>query len=405
MVRGQILAGLDVSLLATEPRQLLEASRQAIRKEEAFRGCDAHLFGAWGRRKPWSTYAYSPTARTWLRQRLADPVRSPDVVHIHGVFSHVTALAAAESRRRGVPYIIRPCGILDAHGLRTRGTWLKHIFLRLVLRRHLQAAAALHATSRFEAEELARWAPRHRIRTVPLGVEVKCRPEPRAVEQLLNRFPQLRGKRIVLFLGRIAAKKQPELLVEAVASLRQEKLDLVLLFVGQDDGGMAAVLTAVRRYSMEDAVVYAGFLRGEDKDAVFAAASLFALPSLDENFGVAVVEAMARGLPVVVTPEVAAGEYVKASGGGLVVQGTAKAVAEGIRNILNSDLQRMGHSGREFVERHLSWDTCLGRLDNLYRELVQEDSFKRHACESVGDGGSRMECLTNTARSTDIGSP
>jgi glycosyltransferase involved in cell wall biosynthesis len=376
VVRGQVAAGHDVSLLATVvqangPWQAIEAYRRASREDGAFRGCDLNLLDAWGRRKPWSSYAFSPGARKWLRQRLTDTLRSPQVVHIHGVFSHVASLAAVESRRRGVPYIVRPCGILDAHCLTLGSARLKRLFLHLLLRRHLQAAAVLHATSAPEADELARWVPRERIRTLPLGVEVKCRAEPCVVQRFLARFRQLQRKRIVLFLGRIATKKRPELLVEAIACLRGEMPDLVLLIVGEDDGGMPAVEAAVRRHGLSDAVVHAGFLQGEEKDAALAAASLFALPSLDENFGVAVVEAMACELPVLVTPGVAAGQYVEVSGGGLVVQGTAEALALGIRRILTSDPRQMGRDGREFVEQHLSWPAALAQLDELYRELVQ----------------------------------
>jgi glycosyltransferase involved in cell wall biosynthesis len=352
-------------------RQAADAYRLAIHEEQAFQGCELKLVEAWGRRKPWSHYGYSPAARAWLRQRFAAPLLAPEVVHVHGVFSHITSLAACESLRRGVPYMIRPCGILDAHSLESGRVWLKRLFLRFLLRRHLQAAGMLHATSGAEADALACWAPQERIRTVPLGVELKCRLEPRVAERFLTRFVQLRGKRIVLFLGRIAAKKRPELLVEAVARLRSEMPDLVLLIAGQDDGGMAAVEAAIRRHDVRDAVVHAGFLQGEEKDGAFAAASLFALPSLDENFGVAVVEAMACELPVLVTPEVAAGEYVAASGGGMVVEGTVDAIVEGMRKILGGDRQRMGRAGREFVEQRLSWPTVLAQLDGVYRELIQ----------------------------------
>ena len=375
VVRGQVARGHDVALASTtiqgtKPWQAPAAYRERIAADAAFRGCDLNLFDAWGRRRPWSTYGFSPASRRWFRLRLSDPLRRPEVVHIHGVFSHITSLAAAESLRQGTPYVIRPAGILDSHSLGAGRAWLKRVFLRASLRGHLQAATALQATSALEAQELARWAPHDRIRTVPLGVDVACQPVESAAERFLARFKQLQGKQIVLFLGRIAAKKRPEMLVEAVAQLRHESPDIALLFVGQDDGGIAAAAAAVQRHGLEDAVVYAGFLQGEDKAGAFAAARLFALPSLDENFGVAVVEAMAHGVPVVVTPEVAASVYVTASGGGMVVEGTVDALVDGMRRILAGDRSGMGRAGREFVQQHLSWSAVLAQLDGFYRELV-----------------------------------
>src|SRR5208282_5132164 len=182
IVRGQVAAGHHVSVLATTVQsaakwQSADAYRQAIREEQAFEGCDVKLVEAWGRRKPWSHYGYSPSARNWLRHRLGEPLLAPEVVHVHGVFSHVTSLAAAESLRLGVPYMVRPCGILDVHSLDSGRVWMKRLFLRLLLRRHLQTAAALHATSGAEADALAYWVPKEKIRTVPLGVEVRCRLE------------------------------------------------------------------------------------------------------------------------------------------------------------------------------------------------------------------------------------
>ncbi len=375
VVREQVAVGHDVTLASTiiqgkKAWQPADAYRQGVLEEETFRGCELNLLDAWGRRKPWSTYAFSPAGGAWFRQRFNDPLRLPELVHIHGVFSHITSLAATESLRHGVPYVIRPAGILDTHMLHSGRAWLKRLFLQFSLRHQLQKAAAVHATSGLEAEELARWAPQERIRTVPLGVDVQCRPAGSAGQRFLARFPQLQGKRIVLFVGRIAAIKRPEMLVEAVAALRQEVPDIALLFVGHDDGGMAAAAAAARKHRLEGVVVHAGFLQGEDKDGAFAAAQLFAMPSLHENFGVAVVEAMAHGLPVLIAPGVAAQENVLASGGGLVVEATSAALAHGMRQVLAGNPQRMGQAGRQFVEKNLSWPIAIARIDEMYREAI-----------------------------------
>ncbi len=384
MAGGQVAAGHQVSLLTTDiqaaqPRRTPEAYRQSVEADEALCKCEVHLLPAWGRRRPWSTYGYSPGARGWLGRRFADPARRPEVVHVHGVFSHVTSLAATAAARCGIPYVLRPAGILDAACLGSGRAWLKRLLLRFSLRRDLEAAAALHATSPAEARELRRWVPPEKICTIPLGVEVNGRAGPDVRERFLARFPQMRGKRVVLFLGRIAAKKRPELLVEAVARLRSDMPGLALLFAGQDDGGMAAVDAAVCDYGLAEAVFHAGFVEGDEKAGTFAASHLFALPSLDENFGIAVVEAMAHGLPALVTPGVAACRYIEASGAGLVVEGTPDAFAEGVRRILSADAAAMGRAGQQYVRQHLSWQAALASLDRLYESAMTPPRTRERA--------------------------
>jgi len=120
-------------------------------------------------------------------------------------------------------------------------------------------------------------------------------------------------------------------------------------------------------------VVFAGFLEGEAKQEALAGADLFVLPSIDENFGIAVVEAMAHGLPVVVTPGVAAHVYVDQSGGGLTVEGTVESLAEGMRKILNGDGPAMGRRARAFIEQYLSWPAVMRQYDQMYRDAIGSD--------------------------------
>jgi glycosyltransferase involved in cell wall biosynthesis len=301
---------------------------------------------------------------------MADKVRAPDVVHIHGIFSHVMMAAALHASRYAIPYIVRPAGMLNPTCLKMGRRGLKKLIMRLFLRKHLRASDCIHVTSQQEADGIADYLPASRIRIIPHGVTVPAAPNDDARRVFLERFPQLRGKQVVLSIARIAPKKRPEMLVEALARLLPEGQDLMLLLAGSDEGHLAVVQAAARRHSMENAVVYAGFLDGLMKEGAFAVADAFALPSLDENFAVAVTEAMAHGVPVLVTPQVAAHVYVDESGGGLTAPGTPEAFAFGIRAILCSDRAAMGRRGRDYVERNLSWDAVIQQIDAMYREAV-----------------------------------
>jgi glycosyltransferase involved in cell wall biosynthesis len=377
LVRAQVDQGHDVSLLATtvqsaEPWLPPEQYARRIGDDPGFSGADVMLASAYGRRRPWSRFSFSPQSRRWLKRHAADPARRPDVVHTHGVFSHVTTSASRVARGYGIPCIIRPAGALDAGCLRSGRRRLKRLFFDLLLDRDLRRAAFLHATSEAEARDLSALGMAGKVRTVPLGVRPVSFDPSTATAPLWKRFPKLRGRRVVLFLSRVAPIKRPELLVEAVARVRRELPDLILLIAGHDAGGMAAVHDAVDRHNLREHVVFSGFLEGAEKLAAYAVASVFVLPSGHENFGVAVAEAMAHGVPVVVTEGVASHVYIDEAGCGRTVDANAEALSRGLRDVLSSDREALGNRGREYVAEHLTWSSVVQQLDELYREAIAQ---------------------------------
>jgi glycosyltransferase involved in cell wall biosynthesis len=244
------------------------------------------------------------------------------------------------------------------------------LFFDLLLHRDLQHAAFLHATSQAEARNLSDLGMAGKVRTVPLGVKPASFDPSVAAVPLCKRFPNLRGRRVVLFLSRVASIKRPGLLVEAVARVRRELPDVILLIAGHDAGGMATVHDSVDRHDLREHVVFSGFLEGADKLAAYAIASVFVLPSRHENFGVAVVEAMAHGVPVLVTQGVASHIYVDEAGCGRTVDATAEALSQGLRDVLSSDREVLGNRGREYISKYLTWSTVVQQLDELYRDAI-----------------------------------
>jgi len=381
IVREQVRLGHEVVVVATdtqktEPRVSHEEFVQRISNEPDFQGAELHLGRAYGRRKPWSTFGFSPECKKWIRRRLLDRKRAPDLVHIHGIFGHVLSVAAAQARRHSIPYLIEPYGGLDPNCLAMGSHRLKMIFARLILRKDLRYAAYVHAASQMEADYLCDWIPKERIRVIPHGVRIPAFDTGNASRNFLAAFPQLRGKQVILFMSRITHKKRPEIIVRAMARLRSEYPNLVLLLAGNDEGPLATVRAVAKEHGIEDSIVHAGFLQGDLKRGAFAVADLFALPSIDENFGIAPMEAMAHGVPVLVTPGVASHVYVDKSGGGLTVEGTAEGFAEGIRKLLQADREAMGRRGREFLEKNLSWTSVARQIDDLYQESLANTQTK-----------------------------
>ncbi len=374
LIRQQVRVGHEVALVATdrqsgEPWDASEEYTRRMMADPALAGAEVFVGRAFGRRRPWLTYAFSPACRRWLKRKMQSRQTRPDVVHIHGTFSHLTNVAAKIARHYGIPYIVRLAGNLDAKCFHTGRRFLKRLFFRSLLLTDLRRAAAIHATSIAEAEELRELLPATRVEVVPLGTPLPADPAT-AGERFLEQFPELAGRRIVLYMSRIAPKKRLELLVESIASLRSAYPDIMLLVAGHDAGHLPVVEQAVARWGMHDHVKFTGFLEGDLKSGAFAAAELFALPSIDENFGVCVIEAMAHGLPVLLTPGVASHVYVDKSGAGETVEGTAELFADGIDRLLAAEPKVLGAKGREYVAEHLSWSKIASEVDLLYELAI-----------------------------------
>ena len=382
LVREQARCGHEVSVLGTtiqsaEPWAPRDDYTRRMRADEHFAGAEVHLAAAWGRHRPWSRYGWSPAAGRWLSGRLTSRTGQAEIVHIHGTFSHLTTIAAAWARRCSIPYVLRPAGSLDATSLRHARHRLKRFFVRQWLQRDLDGAAFVHATSTAEADELTRWARPSRIRMVPHGVALPHADRASSLDALYESYPQLRGRRVVLCMARLHPIKRPELLIEAFARLHAAHPDTVLVFSGQDAGALGSAEAAMRRHALNGAVLFTGFLQGDLKAAIFRAASVFALLSRHENFGVSVVEAMAHGVPVLVTRGVASHVYIDESGCGATVDDSVEAIAQRLSRLLLTDRDVVGRRGREYVEQHLTWPAIIRQLDNMYEEAVEASQGSR----------------------------
>src|SRR5688500_6217303 len=246
-------------------------------------------------------HAYTVSRR--LARWLAKSVASYDVVHIHALFSFSSTGAARAAQRSRVPYILRPLGTLAPYGMKQHAL-LKRISWRLVERAMIANAAAVHFTSTAERDEALRLTE-FQAEVVPLGIDINVYSTMHVQTDRLN----------VLFLARIHPKKQIEILLRAVAAVAEAHL----VVAGAGDAAYVSELKQMAAgLGIAERVQWAGHLDGEAKARAFAEAAVFALPSINENFGIAVVEALASGLPVIVSKGVAIHNEIEAAGAGLI---------------------------------------------------------------------------------------
>lgn len=298
-------------------------------------------------------------------------VRRYDLVHVHGVFNFPSNAGAYAAMLRGVPYVVQPHGMLLRFRLRAYRPLQKKLSLVLVEGWQLRRAAALLCTAEQELQESRAVCPRVPGHVIPLPLDVSQFAVMPSRAEAEAKWPALRGRRVVLFMSRLHHLKRLELLMEAMVSVRRALPDAMLLVAGDGD---ARYVDGLRRYAsalgLDGAIVWAGFLDGTDKKLAFAAADVFALPSYSENFAVAVAEAMACGIPCVVTPGVAISNEIRNAAAGIVVEPDAGLVADAVTRVLAEpeNARRMGANARRLVEQNFSPESVGRRLFAVYSE-------------------------------------
>jgi glycosyltransferase involved in cell wall biosynthesis len=308
---------------------------------------------------------------------LASEVTQYDVVHIHSLFLFPQFAASFRARRAAVPYVVSPRGALDPH-LRTRGRAIKSISDRLWQRGMLEGAAALHVTSADEARLTADVAPGVRREVVPNGINwasYQTLPDRREFRSRCAIAPEAP---LVMYLGRLSHKKGLDVLIDAFVAVRRALPSAHLAICGPDDEGLTmSLLTRARRARVANAMTFAGMLHGRDKLAALAAADVWALPSLTENFGIAVVEAMAAGVPSIVSPHVNIAPQIAAVGAGIVAPRDPGSFATAIARVLAdaahaSDLRQRG---RDFARRY-DWNAVAPQLASMYKRAARDHDLR-----------------------------
>jgi glycosyltransferase involved in cell wall biosynthesis len=256
-----------------------------------------------------------------------------------------------------------------------RHRWRKELLERLYERRNFRHAAAIHFTTQ-EEMELAR-AALHFSKgiVIPLGLWVEDYRRPQTEGTFRRLFPEVGQRRIILFLSRLNFKKGLDLLIPAVGKLSRRRDDIHLVVAGPEEDGFGKnVLSWISQSGSTGKVTLTGMLQGGAKLAVLQDAEMLVLPSYSENFGVAVVEAMACGLPVVISDKVNIWREVESAKAGLVTACDPTEIARAIEVLLDDpqDGRKMGRNGRKLVKNQYSWRRVAKLLEDVYRELLAE---------------------------------
>ncbi|MEG4531908.1 hormogonium polysaccharide biosynthesis glycosyltransferase HpsP [Microcoleus sp. D2_18a_D3] len=340
---------------------------------------------------PWRRYKFSLSLLQWLNEN----ARQFDLAHIHALFSPVTTLAATIARYHKLPYIMRPCGMLDPADLQKKKR-LKQIYATLLERPNLAGAAAIHFTSKEEAKISERFGlnctgkmpvPRDLNCTgkmpVPQDLDFTGKmPAPRDLVIPLGvtagLFPQrLRESQvpIILFMSRIEPKKGLYLLIPALESILASGIDFHFILAGsnpQDADYETQIKVTIQNSTLAKYTTITGFVSGDLKVELLTKADLFVLPSYYENFGIAVAEAMAAGVPVAISDRIHIAEDIQQAEAGWVEPLQVGAIANSIKSALLNpqERQRRGLNGKEYAKKHYNWDAIAQQTIDAYQEIL-----------------------------------
>ncbi|MCY7381692.1 MAG: hormogonium polysaccharide biosynthesis glycosyltransferase HpsP [Microcoleus sp. CAN_BIN18] len=316
---------------------------------------------------PFRRYKFSLSLLQWLNAN----ARQFDLAHIHALFSPVTTLAATIARGHNLPYIIRPCGMLDPADLQKKKR-LKQIYAALLERPNLAGAAAIHFTSKQEAKISERFGlgdtgkmPLPQDLVIPLGVTAGLFPKRLRESQVP----------IVLFMSRIEPKKGLDLLIPALESILASGIEFQFILAGsnpQDADYETGIKVKIQNSSLGKYTTITGFVSGDRKNELLTNADLFVLPSYYENFGIAVAEAMAAGVPVAISDRVHISEDIRQAEAGWVGPLEVGAIASMIESALldPQERQRRGLNAQAYAKKYYNWEAIAQQTIDAYQHIL-----------------------------------
>ena len=318
------------------------------------------------------------------RGRLDALVRRADVVHLHGLWERSTHSVARAAARAGTPYVFSMRGVLDDWAMTQRPV-RKRLFLRAIALRSVHGAAAIHCSSHGESRQVAR----------RVGRDTVVIPNLLRIERLLSIDRQEASSPRVLFMGRLHESKGLHILLRAVAMLSSEGTSVDVDIAGPASAAeMKTVGALASSLGIADRVHLLGHLDDDSRIRVVSEAWIMALPTAQENFGNAIFESLAAGLPVVTSRGLDAEDELLASGGAILADRNPTAMRDALRDLIEDAPRRrsMGTAARNWCQRELHPSTVVVRFESLYSQAIDSRAGVRYKHEEKppcheGEGG------------------
>ncbi|MHC6154910.1 glycosyltransferase [Bradyrhizobium elkanii] len=317
-------------------------------------------------------YLYTPALKRVMREMLP----SVDIVHTQLPFIYPSMAAGRIAAAGGKPFFYHQRGVFHPERLRYRGL-KKKLYIDLIEKPLMRSATGLIALTPEEIDIYHQMGIRTPCYLVPNGIDVRrFRREARP-----NAFANLGMTdvtKVVLFLGRLHPQKGIDVLLDAFFDLAHAVPEAMLVLAGPDEHNLSSQLaTLAESKGLGGRVVFPGMIVGEEKLELLARADVFVLPSTGEGLSMAILEALASGTPVVISPEC---NFPKVAdvGAGIVVDRNPRMISEAIRSYLvNTELARAaGQAAYEFAKNELGWSRIVARLEQVYLVALEQMAGK-----------------------------
>jgi poly(glycerol-phosphate) alpha-glucosyltransferase len=308
------------------------------------------------------SFGFSPD----LRKRLHALVHAPAIVHSHGLWMYPGWAARKAAAENHCQLLVSPHGMLEPWAL-ARSNWKKKLAGYLFEYKNLGKADCLHALCLPEAENFRRCGLKNPIAVIPNGVDLD-EPAP-FTGMIFEKFPEIKDRRRILFLSRLHPKKGLGNLLQAWKKLSSGFKDWQLLIAGSGDPAYENELKIFSKDLLPDnSCVFVGQVQGENKKQILAAGDVFVLPSFSEGFSMAILEAAAAGLPVLLTPQCNFPELARANAA-IEISTDAAGIEKGLRQILelkHEQRKAMGQNGRELIKKSYTWPAISEEMCRVY---------------------------------------
>ena len=358
-------------------------------------GEGGRLYGFLRRILPWLRYSYTPYLTRWLKIY----AKEYDVVIVHGLWNYASYGSWRAMHKLDVPYFVYTHGMLDPwfNKAYPTKTFFKTIFWKLFEHKVLRDARGVLFTCQEERElasqSFSPYAAREFV--VDFGIsDIEGDPDAQRAAFAAS-VPEIEGRKFILFLSRIHPKKGVDLLIQAFARHAMQLSELDVVIAGPDETGWKNDLQKLAsELGVADRVHWPGMLFGDVKWGAFRSAQFLVLPSHQENFGVVVAEALALGIPVLITNKVNIWREIETDGAGFVVNDDVDDIASGLQRMCGISIEEriaLSAKCREcFLKRYDLKQNGMDLLTLIGRgsTLGKAGRPRRAYCGSMGGAGS-----------------